>query len=741
LTPYALVGVVLAVVFFTVDAIRPVLPWVLLWLPGLAVSVVLVVNAWRTAQAAHLPTPTRRLWRHVTLAAILVALGHVAEAADAVTTPSPSGPQVSPGQLVFHGAAILLVIYALLRLPFGRQSRGEVFRIVLDAGTIMLACAVFIWHFSTRYAIDNADRRVLFTSLALTLLAMQAVFAVAKVMLTTHASYLDGGSLRMIGLAVAGGALFPALRPLIEQINSHLCPDMIAMPVIYLFGGWAAERQRAAGYGPRRGVRTPRLRPFSVLPYVAVAAVDALLLVVVLPEGAADRQVIVVSAVVLTAVVVVRQITAFLDNGRLLRSLDHGATHDALTQLPNRVLFHERLRKSLSGPVDRPVSVALIDLDDFKEVNDTLGHEVGDLLLIAVAERLGGCVRTEDTVARLGGDEFVVVLDGADPGAADLAAQRMIDALRAPVLADGHELPIRASIGIADGGSGDDPSMLLRHADIAMYAAKRIAGTASLHYHPGMAPAGAARVSGADLREAIDNDRLFLLYQPIVALDDGRVTGAEALVRWRHPAHGTLPPDAFIPVAERTGLIVPLGQWVLRTALTQLKAWPTLSNLNINISVRDLREPRFAATVAALLAEHGIAGDRLTLEITESMAATPHECVETLADLRALGVRLALDDFGTGYSTLTMLQDCPVDELKLDRSFTQAARGSIAAGVLNLARTMGLRIVAEGIETPEQRDRLRDLGYVVAQGYHFARPMPADEFGVLLTGTPFTSAV
>jgi diguanylate cyclase (GGDEF)-like protein len=445
--------------------------------------------------------------------------------------------------------------------------------------------------------------------------------------------------------------------------------------------------------------------------------------------------------VVLTAVVVVRQVTAFIDNGRLLRRLDHGATHDALTQLPNRVLFHERLEKALAGPAARPVAVALIDLDDFKEVNDTLGHEVGDLLLIAVARRLGGCVRAEDTVARLGGDEFVVVLDGADPGAAGLAAQRMIDALRAPVFADGHELPIRASIGIADGHAGDDPSMLLRQADIAMYAAKNIAGTASLHYDPGMAPAGAARVSGAELGEAIDSGRLFLLYQPIVTLDDGRVAGAEALVRWQHPVHGTLPPDTFIPVAERTGLIVPLGRWVLRTALAQLTAWPTLANLNINISVRDLREPRFAATVAALLDEHGITGDRLTLEITESMAATPHECVETLADLRALGVRVALDDFGTGQSTLTMLQDCPVDELKLDRSFTQAARGALAAGVLQLAQAMGLRIVAEGVETPEQRDRLRDLGYTVAQGYHFARPVPAEEFGVLLAGESLIPAV
>ena len=732
----------LALIGFAVNAIHPVLPWSLLWLPGVAGSTLLVANVWRTARAANLPEPTRRFWRHLFLVTILVSLGSIAQTYDMITTADPAGEHVSPGQMLFDGLAIVLIIYALLRLPFGRQSGGELFRIVLDASTVMLACAVFAWHFSTRYALHGGDESVIYLSLALTTLALLAVFAVAKVMLTRPAGFVDRGALRLIGVAVLIGAVGPTLRPVVEPIDPHLFPDIITMPLIFFFAGWAAERQRAADYTPRRGFREQRRRSFSFLPYVAIAAVDGLLLSVALPASAPDRQVIVLSAVVLTALVVVRQITAFLDNGRLLNRLDHGATHDALTQLPNRTLFHERLDKALTAPGERPVAVALIDLDDFKEVNDTLGHEVGDLLLIAVAQRLNACIRAEDTVARLGGDEFVVVLDGADPAAADLAAQRMIEALRAPVLADGHELPIRASIGIADGHSGDDASLLLRHADIAMYAAKAIAGTASLHFTPAMAQTGADNAHlGAELRDAIDGDQLYLLYQPIVALPDRRVIGAEALVRWRHPTHGTMPPQSFIPLAERTGLIVPLSRWVLRAAVRQLSAWTAAHGvdapgvLNVNVSPRDLREPGFAASVAALLDEYGVAPHRITLEVTESMPVDPRESSTTLTALRSLGVRVALDDFGTGHSTLTMLHDCPIDQLKLDRTFTQAEAGRVpvAATVLRLADTLGLQTIAEGVETPDQAARLHDLGYRSAQGFLFARPLSPEEFGVLLT--------
>ena len=745
----SVLATVLALITFAVNAIHPVLPWFVLWLPGVVSSMLMVAGTLRTARAEHLPGPTRRLWRHIFGVSIMVALGGVAQMIDNAHPADPSGPHVGAGQMFFDGGAILVIMYALLRLPFCGHGRGVVFRVVLDAGTVMLACAVFAWHFSARHAVSGGDPKVIYLSLALTTLALLTVFAVAKVMLTGSSEYLDRGSLRLIGLAALVGALGPALRPLVEPLNPHLFPDMLDMPLIYFFGIQAAERQRQADHSPRRGLRVERRRSFSVLPYVAIAAVDGLLLSVVLPSNAADRRVIVISAVVLTGLVVLRQITAFLDNGRLLRRLDHGATHDGLTQLPNRTLFHERLLRAMGGPTERPVAVALIDLDDFKEVNDTLGHEVGDLLLVSVAQRLNACIRVEDTVARLGGDEFVVVLDGADPEAADLAAQRMIEALRAPVVADGHELHIRASIGISDGHAGDDPSGLLRQADIAMYAAKAISGTASLHFTPAMAQPGADNAHlGTELREAIDDGQLYLLYQPIVALPDRRVLGAEALVRWRHPTHGTMPPQTFIPLAERTGLIVALTRWVLRDAVSQLATW-TIEHgddapavLNINVSPRDLREPGFAAMVGSLLGEFGVPPHRITLEVTESMPVDP-QAADTLGELRALGVRVSLDDFGTGHSALTMLHDIPVDELKLDISFTQAApgRAPMAATVLQLAASLGLQAIAEGVETPDQAGRLYDLGYRSAQGFHFSLPLRPEQFSALLATTPAGDAM
>ena len=715
-----------------VNAVHPVIPWALLWLPGVAGAAVLAVDSVRTARTEHLPPPVRQFWRRIAWVCLPVGLGNAAQAHHLLTVPDPVHAGVSVGQIGFQGIAVLLVMYALLRLPFGQQTRGELFRVVLDAGAVMLACAVYLWHFSGRYALEDGDPRMLFTSLALSLLALLAVFAVAKFLLTSQ-NQIEPGALRMIGVAVVIGVIGPTLRPLFVALDPNLFPDMIDLPALFLCAVLATRRQRAARPGPHRGVQPVRRRPFSFLPYLAVAVVDGLLITVTWRESS-DRRIIVVAAVLLTAVVVLRQITAFRDNGRLLRRLDHNATHDALTQLPNRVLFHDRLRRALESPGDRPVAVALIDLDDFKEVNDTLGHEVGDQLLIAVAQRLAGCLRVEDTVARLGGDEFVVVIDGAGPDAAGLAARRMIDSLRAPVPVDGHELPVRASIGIADGRSGDDPSVLLRQADMAMYAAKALPGTAALHYDADMA----ATSVGAELQDAIRDDQLFLLFQPIVTLDEGhRVLGAEALVRWNHPVHGTLAPDAFLPLAERTGLIVPLGRWVLRTSLRQLAGWPAGTLLNINISPRDLREPDLATALSALLDEYGVAATQITLEITESMPVEPGESFTMLAELRALGVKLALDDFGTGNSPLSLLHDVPLDEVKLDGAFTQAApdpdgRVSVAAGVAHLAEALKLHVVAEGVETPQQAERLRELGYRAAQGYHFARPMPAADFEALL---------
>jgi diguanylate cyclase (GGDEF)-like protein len=730
-----------AALWFVVNVLRPVGPGVLLWLPTPIGVVILVAVYWRTSRSAALPPPVQRFWRHLTLVAALVGVAATSQAVDVLLNPDVPGQHTGPMMELFDGSSVLVIVYALYRLPLARQTISELIRVALDAGTVMLATAVFLWHFQTRHALGAHDDKDVYASLALTVVALVAVFAVVKVVLSSN-TFVDASALRLFALAMIIGAIGPIFRDYIEPFRPHLFPTMVSVPAVFFFAGWAGERQRAATFGPKRGAPESRSRSFSMLPYAAVAAADGLLLYVAWTGDRTDLRVVVSTAVFLTAIVVVRQVTAFRDNGRLLNRLDHGATHDALTKLPNRVLFNNRLQAALTAPGERPVSVALIDLDDFKEVNDTLGHEVGDLLLVAVAERLDACVRTEDTVARLGGDEFVVVLDGADPAAADLAAERMVDALRQPVLADGHELPIRASIGIADGRTGSEASVLLRHADIAMYAAKNVPGTAYLHYDRSMAAAGTDHAHlGAELREAIHSEQLFLLYQPIVALDDGRVMGAEALVRWAHPVHGTLAPDTFIPVAERTGLIVPLGRWVMRTALRQLAIWIARHGddapgvLNINVSARDLREPGFADGVAVLLAEFDLNADRITLEVTETMALEPGQSVTNLHQLRAMGVRVSLDDFGTGHSTLTLLHDCPVDEIKLDRSFTQSpidGRVPVSAAVIHLAQALGLHAVAEGVETAEQAEQLLSLGYLAAQGYYFARPMPPERLSDIL---------
>jgi diguanylate cyclase len=738
--------------WFAANFARPLGPLLLLWLPGPLSSVVTVAAVWQTSRSEALTGPTRRFWRHLTIAVAIVGVGSVSQAHDALGVPHPPYPRIGLVTLAIYSCGVLVVMLALYRLPLGAQTRSERLRVGLDASTVMVATAVFIWHFQTRALLaDRPDDAAPLVGAAIVMaVALVAVFAVAKVVLSSYA-FVDKVALRLMALGMIVGGLGSMPEPYLVH-KPYLNCAQVFIPLVMFCVACAADRQRAAGAArPTLAATEAGRRPFSVLPYVAVAAVDGLLLSSIRPADGEDQQVVAVAAVVLTGLVVVRQILAFQENRRLVTRLDHGATHDALTQLPNRVLFGERLNKALTRPDgNQRVSVVLIDLDDFKVVNDTLGHGVGDALLIAVAQRLSASVRRQDTVARLGGDEFVVVLDGIDPAGADAAADRMIAALAAPVVADGHELLIRASIGIADRHAGDNASELLRQADIAMYAAKNQRGSGYLHYEPGMAGGTADHVHlGAELRQAVDNDQLFLLYQPIVALDSGRMIGVEALVRWAHPQRGMLSPAGFIPLAERSGLIVPLGRWVIREACRQVAAWSAEHGdaapavLNVNISAHELREPGFTDEVAAALHETGIAPHRLTLEVTETTVLGLGPSIDNLHALSGMGIRIALDDFGTGHSTLTLLQDCPVDELKLDRSFTQAGTTAedhtIAAAVIHLAHGLGLHVIAEGVETPQQAELLRALGYEAAQGFYFAKPVSAADISEVVTaGKPVT---
>ena len=420
--------------------------------------------------------------------------------------------------------------------------------------------------------------------------------------------------------------------------------------------------------------------------------------------------------------------------------LSYEASHDVLTGLANRALFADRVTAALSRPGSR-VSVVLMDLDDFKTVNDTLGHSVGDGLLVHVAQRMRAAVRPGDSVARLGGDEFAILFEKIAPDGVDRVLHRLADALREPMQIDDHLLTIRASFGVA--GDGEDAGDLLRRADIAMYEAKARGDGGSRHYEPGMQARGLTNTRlAAELRAALDNDELVLHYQPVVTLPDGRTVGAEALVRWQHPDRGLLGPGAFIEAAEQTGMIVPVGRWVLREAVRQMARWQAGSGadapatISVNVSARQLRESGFAAEVAAVLTGTGVPAHRLTVEITESTAVGGGAGQETLRELRALGVRLSLDDFGTGASTLSLLATCPVDQIKLDRSFVPGpGPDAIARAVLQLAAAFELEAVAEGVEDAGQAAALTALGYRRAQGFLFARPQPVAEFTARLGAT------
>jgi diguanylate cyclase (GGDEF)-like protein/PAS domain S-box-containing protein len=427
------------------------------------------------------------------------------------------------------------------------------------------------------------------------------------------------------------------------------------------------------------------------------------------------------------------------------------AFYDPLTGLPNRRLLLERLQQALAAGKRSPRKRALlfVDLDDFKMLNDTLGHQTGDLLLQEVARRLALCTRESDTVARLGGDEFVVMLEGLSEVASEAAtqaqgvAEKILAAIAESYSLDGHECRSACSIGITVfGDQRDEISEIMRQADIAMYQAKA-AGRNTMHFFaPALQAAVTARAAlEEDLRQAIRKGQFLLWYQPQVAR--GHVVGAEALLRWRHPQRGILAPGEFIRLAEETGLILPLGNWVLEAACAQIAAWSRSRQTSritvaVNISARQFRQPEFVAQVLGALQRTGAAPGKLKLELTESMLVdNVEDVIAKMSALRAHGLRFSLDDFGTGYSSLAYLQRLPLDQLKIDRSFVMglnenSANSAIAQAIVSMGRAMHLPVIAEGVETEAQREQLTHMGCHVFQGYLFGRPVPVEEFLHLL---------
>jgi len=427
----------------------------------------------------------------------------------------------------------------------------------------------------------------------------------------------------------------------------------------------------------------------------------------------------------------------------------HLAHHDALTDLPNRILFVERLDHAIAHAhrAGQQVAVMFLDLDRFKLINDTLGHSVGDRLLQAIGQRLAACMREDDTVARMGGDEFTILIENVpDPRNLPSLAQKIIDELCLPVFLDGHEIVVTTSIGISIyPDDSDQPDALIKHADAAMYLAKEKGRNNFQFFTSEMNVHALERMTmEARLRKALERHEFAVHYQPQVDIGTHRIAGMEALLRWNQPDVGSIPPAHFIPVAEETGLIVPIGEWVLLEACSQNKAWqdeglPPL-RVSVNMSGRQFRQKNLVEVIGKILEETGLKAEYLELEITESIAmVNAEETITKLHALKAMGIRISMDDFGTGHSSLSYLKQFPIDTLKIDKSFVQdlapnSTDNTIATAIATMAHGLKLKVITEGVETEEQLTYLKGMHRDQVQGFYFSQPLPPDKFAALLRG-------
>ncbi|HEV7896268.1 MAG TPA: EAL domain-containing protein [Planosporangium sp.] len=865
---------VASVAWFALLWAHPFGPPIVGWLPASLGPLLGFLATRRVAGHPELALPVRRFWRQVSIAAIIVVVAVVSSAYDSLGGHGVPVQRTGPVTVCLFGLAMSALLWGLLRMPVHARSRREWLTLALDLGIMAVASGLMFWYFTTDHQSGQHQQDPV-SLLALVVLALGAVLVGLKMSLTGPVG-IDRRATWMLGCTILVCAILGAHTPVLAQ-RPDLSPLMPILPLAYFGVVFSARIQETAASEGRRAGQRRRRRAFNLLPYVAVACTDALLLMT-MRQSPGGTQLMIAGSVTLTALVVVRQLFAFQENARLLSRVDasmlelrrheqrfrslvqnsddvitiigvggrftymspggwrvlgadpdewvgrladdsvhpddlpaldalvrqlrkqpgssvrtqgrilhadgtwrwmevtytnllrdpsvHGivcnardisdtrryqdqlayqASHDELTGLANRTLFTSRTEHAVATGAPGTVAVALVDLDDFKTINDRLGHAVGDALLVAVSARLRACMRPDDTVARLGGDEFAILLTDLRPGESGTVAERILAALTESVTAGNHDLLIQASIGLADNDTGSDADDLLRRADIAMYAAKELGKNRYVNYDSDLDARAVEHAQlAAELSHALERDELYLLYQPVVDLPTGRVVGVEALVRWQHPRDGVVSPVRFIPVAERTGLIVPLGAWILRTACQQAADWhrrhgdEAPARMSVNVSARQLLEPAFPQTVASVLAETGLEPGRLTVEITETAVFGGGRAVEAVAAIHALGVAIALDDFGTGHSSLGLLRTCPVDVLKVDKSFVDGVTGTveqeaIVTSIIEIAQALGLRAIAEGVETGAQADRLHTLGYRLAQGFHFAKPLRSAEVESLFT--------
>ena len=712
----------------------------------------------RIGSQVKLARPVRAFWRQLSHASILVLLGSCASVAvandDAGMTLYTAIPNVVG---VFWG------MFALGRLPLGEKTPLGWARVLLDAVTVAVAGTLIFWYVVLSYAPPGTDLSTRVAAGAVGVSCLIGLVIIGKAAAVPGAP-VDSLALRLLAIAPLV-AVVAAVVLIAGPPGPRLAVSVLGNPLVAVAFTAAAFRQRIVLARPATPVAATakhRRTLWDMLPLLAVTTTAALVITVSARQMAGRERAVIIGAVLIVVCVVVRQLLGLRENKRLVQGiraqqseLERLAMTDPLTGLANRTRFGNALAERLGG--HQPATVLLIDIDDFKMINDTMGPALGDQLLYQVAQRLrqnsAGDVR--DLPARLGGDEFAVLLDAEDVEIAEDAAARTLQALAEPFRVGEHQLLAHASVGVAIAGPGDSADEVLRNADIAMYAAKEAGKAAWVRFEPKMRQdvVNHARL-GSELHNAIIRHELYLLYQPVFDIVTGRLHGAEALVRWKHPVRGFVSPGDFIPVAERSGLIVPLGSWVLREACEQLARWQSeygdgaIKAINVNVAVRQLREPGFVDEVAAVLSETGLLPANLVVEITESSVADGRQVRETLNALHEMGVRLALDDFGTGQSSLSLLRAFPVDVLKLDKSFVDGiadgedrGRLAVAAAVAQLAEYLKLSAVAEGIESEAQLERLREMGYRLGQGFYMAKPLPAEEAGKLMAPEPTSAAL
>ena len=713
--PLAALGLFLfELVWFVLNYSGPVGPPILGTAPVILSSAAAALAGWIAWSAPGLSRSAARFWRMITLSSAGIVVVQLTDLPGYLRTPTNLPNPVS---LAVYGIVLVAIVVGLYRLPTDTRGPGGRLRLFLDCATVALAAVLVIWYAAlTKSPAAQSGKLVLTTAIASAALGM-VVLALAKVALSGGRT-IEPLALRLLGIGLAVEVVAIFATPMIVE-RPWVAAEPLGRCAMYFLVAVGTAYQRQAAALPESERRKPKDRAFSPVPYLAVAIVDTFLLYAIRHQGGATI-LIGGGAVALTILVVARQLAAFRQNARLITEvrsyhdrLEHQATHDSLTGLANRALFNAEVERDAGF-------LMLVDLDDFKTVNDSFGHHVGDELLVVVADRLRAGVRPGDLVARLGGDEFAVLLRGLTAAEVGQVAERLLGALQQPLTVDGHDLAVRASAGLADAAATTDTAQLMQHADVAMYQAKHDGKGRFARYD------GSGGVT-AELARAVAEDEFVLHYQPIVSLPDGVLVGVEALLRWQHPERGLVPPLDFVPAAERSGMIVPVGRWVLATACHQAATWlrdfPSHAprTINVNVSPYQLRDPGLVADVIEALRAAGLPAHRLVVEVTES-AIVDDTAAATIRHLHDLGVRISLDDFGTGHSALSVLNDCPVDQLKLDRSFVGTP---VAMAVARIAESLGIETVAEGIETADQAGGLHDLGYAMAQGYHFDRPRPA----------------